>query len=163
MNAVPKAVIPACGYLEITRPERFNTGGLKGDVTENIMNIYLNDYVPQSHLRGPLNNPLPFLESTSPTARPLPPFFIPIGGADSLLPESQRLQAALHNRNVHAQLEVYPKQGHVFHAFLWKHQARQCWRDIFSFTDRMLYSNQPRQKSEALNIASKNAPLTHRQ
>ena len=141
LGVVPKALIPACGYLEITRPERYHTGGLWGELTQGVMRILEKEYLPQPHLAGPLNNPLPFLEESTPTERPFPPCFIPVGGADSLAQDSIRLANALKKRNVNATTKVYPNRGHAFHAYIWLKQARQCWRDMFAFSNDILYAS----------------------
>lgn len=143
LGVVPKGVIPACGYLEVSRPERFHCGGIRGEITEGVMRILEKDYLPQSHLAGPLSDPLPFLEDSESTERSLPPFFIPIGGADNLVPDTIRLETALRKRGIDATAKIYPKRGHAFHAFIWLRQARECWRDIFNFSNSVLYSTEP--------------------
>jgi len=69
-------------------------------------------------------------------ARPLPPFFLPVGTKDSLLPDTRRLGEALRALGGEAVEKYYPGELHAFHAFVMRGIARQCWADTFEFLDR---------------------------
>ena len=81
----------------------------------------------------PLADPLVLLERGPTPDRPLPPFFLPVGGADPLAEDSIRLARALQRLGGEADFKIYPHQIHAFHALIWKTAARTCWRDMLSF------------------------------
>jgi acetyl esterase len=65
--------------------------------------------------------------------RELPPFFVPCGGADPLVDDTRRLEAALRSRGVLHEARYYPGEVHAFHALWWREQAKQCWTDTLAF------------------------------
>jgi acetyl esterase len=82
------------------------------------------------------------LENGPKLARPLPPFFIPCGTKDPILDDSRRLARALGALGVRNELVVYPGEPHAFHAFVWRKNAKDHWRDTFRFLDRTLAPTQ---------------------
>ena len=69
-------------------------------------------------------------------ARPLPPFFAPVGTKDPLLDDTRRLEKALCALGVPCEARYYPGGYHAFHALVWDPSARRCWRDALAFLDR---------------------------
>ncbi|GAB4197438.1 MAG: hypothetical protein OHK0013_05620 [Sandaracinaceae bacterium] len=143
-GVVPRAVLPACGLLQVSDPGRFSRRkpGLRrvvADRIEEVSHAYLGPLDHPSHYGSPeldLADPLVLLERADPPARPLPPFFAPCGTADPLLDDTRRLAAALRARHVPVQDVYYPGEVHAFHAFVFRAQAKKCWADTFAFLDR---------------------------
>jgi len=134
-----KAVMPACGFMEVARgAER-----LRGQVHPFILSRL--ELLASAYLRGgahlELAEPLEELEalaeghdpSAQPFERPLPPVLVTVGDKDPIASQSERVHQALLSCGVESSFVSYPRQGHAFHALLWKQQARHCWRDHFSF------------------------------
>ncbi len=144
-GVVPKAVVPACAFLEVSRPERFANlygGKLSGFLHDRILeasSAYLRG-VP--HAAGDpaldLADPLVLLERGDRPVRPPPPFFVPCGTADPLLDDSRRLERALADLGVPCEARYYEGELHAFHAFVMRRAARRCWRDTFAFLERAL-------------------------
>lgn len=139
---VPAAVIPACGLLQVTDPERFaRRRRIPLWVTSAILEVsraYLRGYrQPQPGVLD-LADPLLVFERGAPPDRPLPPFFLPVGTRDPLLDDTRRMVRALRALGCAAEAEYYSGEIHAFHAMVWRRQARRCWRDIFAFLDRHL-------------------------
>ncbi len=140
-GVVPRAALPFCAMLEVSRPERFSArrplprwiDGMIHDASTS----YLHGKAP-----GPqtaLADPLRVLED--PAARfdrELPPFFAPVGTRDPLLDDTRRLEKALALRNVPCEARYYPGGIHAFHAMVWDPAARRCWRDALGFLDRAM-------------------------
>ena len=134
----PKAVLPACGMLQVTDPLRFDRRrSLPTWVLDRLLEVsrsYLGDDWRRAGEMG-LADPLLVLEQSEP-ARPLPPFFVPVGTKDPLLDDTRRLNAALDRHGAVCDARYYPDEMHAFHAFTWRPNARKCWRDTFSFLAR---------------------------
>ena len=148
---VPRAALPFCALLEVSRPERFAERrakrGAEGrgnarlpfwidGMIRDVETSYLH-----GHPRGPspataLANPLRALEAGEAFDRPLPPFFAPVGTRDPLLDDTRRLEKALAALNVPCEARYYPGGIHAFHAMVWDPAARRCWRDALAFLDR---------------------------
>ena len=143
-NVVPRAVLPACGILQVSDTARFarRKPGLSRVIAERIEEVgeaYLGplDH-PSRHGSDELGlaDPLVVLEGTSPARRALPAFFAPCGTADPLLDDTRRLAGALRARGVVCEDVYYPGEVHAFHAFIFRPQAQKCWRDTFAFLER---------------------------
>ena len=144
---VPRAALPFCALLEVSRPERFAERRGKGrlpfwidGMIRDVETSYLH-----GHPRGPspataLANPLRALEAAEMFDRPLPPFFAPVGTRDPLLDDTRRLEKALAALNVPCEARYYPGGIHAFHAMVWDPAARRCWRDALAFLDRAMRS-----------------------
>jgi len=136
---MPKAVIAACGYLQLTELQRFREKLKISKFIEDRLVEVAEGYVgPPGHVPPNelvLADPLVEIERRTEWARPLPPFFAPCGNIDPLLGDTQRLDAALKKLGVPCEAPTYPGH-HAFHAFVFFPGARRCWRDTFSFLKR---------------------------
>lgn len=136
-----KAVLPACGLHQVSRPDRFlSNPDLLHLVRERIIEVSV-QYLPEDH-NNPgkymLADPLLFLEQSPTPARPLPPFFVFAGDQDPIVDDSIRLHHALARLDVPCELRIYPGEDHAFHALIWKQKARECWRHQINFIERQL-------------------------
>jgi len=137
-GVVPAAVLPACGLLQVTDPERFRRKRpqMLRFIEDRIREVS-NDYVGSQARPGgaglDLADPLLVLEGDEQTARPLPPMFAAVGTGDVLLDDSRRLGAAIRRRDGLCEVAYYPGEPHAFHAFVMREAARQCWADTFRF------------------------------
>lgn len=136
-GVVAKAVVPACGILQVSAPERFqkpNQGRFRRFIQDRL------DEVSDAYLGAQegceLADPLCILEGAGPPRRPLPPFFAPCGTWDVLIDDTRRLEAALTRLGAHCETAYYPRGLHAFHAMVFRAQARKCWRDTFDFLER---------------------------
>ncbi|MCK6546250.1 alpha/beta hydrolase [Myxococcota bacterium] len=136
LGVVPKTVVPACGYLQVSEPERFFDAERKVsrfilDRITEVSGAYLGRTYDPVLLE--LANPLLVLERDAVPDRPLPPFFVPCGTSDPLIIDSRRLKRALDRRGVPCAAPEYEGEHHAFHALIWKDSARRCWRETFEF------------------------------
>ena len=143
-GVVPAAVLPACGLLQVTEPERFRSrwphmSRAAHDQIVVIAGEYLGD---EKHAPETLDfaNPLVALERDGASARPLPPFFVACGTRDPLLDDARRLHRALEKRGAHSELRLYPGELHAFHAAVLTPNARRFWRDTYAFLEGRLAS-----------------------
>jgi acetyl esterase len=150
-NLVPRAALPFCAILEVSRPERFSQrkpglprwiDGMLRDATAS----YLHGHSHEPSEATELADPLRLIEDAvgieaSPRAsfpRDLPAFFAPVGTRDPLLDDTRRLEAALRALGVPIEARYYPGGIHAFHALVWDPAARRCWRDALAFLDRYM-------------------------
>jgi acetyl esterase len=143
-NLVPRAVLPFCAMLEVSRPERFGqrralprwVDGMIHDASRS----YLHGRSSAPGRDHELADPLRILEDAARTGapfdRPLPPFFAPVGTRDPLLDDTRRLESALAKLDVPCEARYYPGGIHAFHALIWDPSAQRCWRDALAFLDR---------------------------
>jgi acetyl esterase len=143
VGRVPDAVVPACGIFQVSDVERFAgrvSSSFVMDRLREVSEAYLGveGSGPRTAGPGPLDlaDPVVLLERRQAPARPLPPFFAPVGSRDPLRPDNDRLAAALRGLGVCCEAPVYPGERHAFHAFVFRAQARRCWRDTFAFLER---------------------------
>jgi acetyl esterase len=142
-GVVPRAALPFCALLEVSRAERFARRRPIPEWLDGMMrgveHAYLG-YAPPAD-RG-LADPLCVIERMAAGQagmdRPLPPFFAPVGTRDPLLDDTRRLEKALRRMQVPCEARYYPDEIHAFHALVWRRQARHCWRDALAFLDRQL-------------------------
>lgn len=138
-GVVPRAVLPACGLYQVTNVQRL--------VDHYRLPFFLADRlheVERDYLRGALRrgvnldlaDPLLVLERGDPPARPLPPFFAFVGTKDPLLPDTQRLAAAIERLGGACEARYYEGEPHAFHAAVFRRPARRAWRDMYEFLDR---------------------------
>ena len=106
---VPKATLPFCAWLEVSRPERF--------AERRPLPFWID-----SMLRDGSKT---YLQHSSETAL-----------ADPLLDDTRRLEKALEILGVPVEARYYPGGIHAFHALIWNPAARRCWRDALAFLDR---------------------------
>ena len=140
-GVVPGAVLPACGLLQVTDPERFRRRKPKlSRFVEDRVSEVSHAYVGKDAVPGgaglDLADPLLLLEGNTQPQRPLPPMFVPVGTADVLLDDTRRLGIALRHRGAVCETAYYPKEVHAFHAFVMREAAQKCWRDTFDFLQR---------------------------
>lgn len=135
----PKAAIVSCGILQVSSPERYIE---KLQVprwiyhrVEEVGRAYLRDSSFEKRRSPLLADPLVFLEGKANFSRDLPPIFAPVGTADPLVDDTQRLERALQYRQLPHEVRYYPGENHAFHAFVFRKQARQCWGDTYRFLE----------------------------
>lgn len=139
-GVVPRAVLPACGIFQVSDVQRLARRKPKLsrfllDRLEEVEQAYLG---PDPSRHGALldfADPLVWLERGDPPARPLPPFFLPVGTKDPLLPDTRRLAAAIRRLDGVAVDRYYEGEVHAFHAFPILRNARRCWAHTFEFLD----------------------------
>src|SRR5262249_50624931 len=134
---VPRAVLPACGLLQVSDPQRFGRRrklpALVSDRIDEVAHSYLGPTPPDDI---DLADPLVVLERDEATDRPLPPFFTFVGTRDPILDDTRRLHAALKRRGATCEIRYFPGEAHAFHAMVWRPAALECWRDSFEFLKR---------------------------
>jgi acetyl esterase len=147
---VPKAALPFCAMLEVSRPERFSERRrlprwIDGMIRDASASYLHGQGIGRDPRETELADPLRVLEEQVaglPTEhhfeRPLPPFFAPVGTRDPLLDDTRRLEKALGQLNVPCEARYYPGGIHAFHAMVWDPAARRCWRDALAFLDRAM-------------------------
>ncbi len=140
-NIRPRAVVPACGMLQVSDPARFlrrkpTLGTFVNDRISEVASAYLDGAVSSSPGALDLADPLVVLERGLAPDRPLPPFFIPVGTKDPILDDSRRLKSALDRLGTPSEIRFYEGEGHAFHAFVWRKNAQECWKDTFTFLDQ---------------------------
>jgi acetyl esterase len=138
----PRAVLPACGILQVSDPGRFVRRKPKmpayvADRIEEVSDSYLGGARP-----GPggfdLADPLVVLERGAPTERPLPPFFTFVGTRDPILDDTRRLHAALQRLGVPCEVQYFPGEPHAFHALAWRPSAVACWRRSLGWLEQTI-------------------------
>lgn len=140
-GVTPAAVLPACGLLQVSEPERFmRRWPHLATVAHDQIVVISEEYLSRRNELPSLDlaDPLVALERGTPPDRPLPPFFVPCGTWDPLLDDARRLSRALEALGTHCELRIYPREPHAFHAFVMTKNARRCWRDTFRFLDTHL-------------------------
>lgn len=138
-GVVPKAVVPACGVFQVSDIDRLRRrkptmSPFIADRLREVESAYLG---PGPHAVSlDLADPVTVFERKEPPARPIPPFFLPVGTKDPLLPDTRRLGEALRGMGVAAEDRYYAGELHAFHALVMRKAARDCWIDTFRFLDR---------------------------
>jgi acetyl esterase len=139
LNIVPRALVAACGLLQVSDTQRFAERQLPSIVMAPLLDAchtYMPPERPQRADQAPLADPLRVLESDRPLERPLPPIFAPVGTLDPLREDTDRLAAAVQARGGSCEASVYPGGVHSFMAFMWTARSRACWADTFAFLDQ---------------------------
>ncbi|HEY8074121.1 MAG TPA: alpha/beta hydrolase [Labilithrix sp.] len=136
---VPRAVVPACGVFQVTDLQRLHRrkpsmSRFVADRLVEVESAYLGKNAPSCSLD--FADPVVAIERGEKPARPLAPFFLPVGTRDPLLPDTRRLAEALRAMGVVAEDAYYPGELHAFHALVMRANARRCWSDTFRFLDR---------------------------
>ena len=138
-GVVPRAVVPACGVFQVSDIERLvrRKPKMSAFIVERLAEIEA-AYLGAGPLPCALDlaDPVCLLERGEKPARPLPPFFLPVGTKDPLLPDTRRLGEAIRALGGEAVESYYPGELHAFHAFVMRDVARKCWNDTFAFLDR---------------------------
>jgi acetyl esterase len=145
-GVVPRAALPFCGLLEVSRIERFAErrklpawlNGMLADASLAYLHGHPRSIGPDRELADPLR----VIEDAAGVpheprfARNLPPFFAPVGTKDPLLDDTRRLEKALAQLNVPCEARYYPGGIHALHAMDRDPAAPRCWRDALAFLDR---------------------------
>ena len=136
----PRAVVAACGILQVSAPERLWQSRRVPEVIRDrvveVSHAYLDGAAPDPVGGVELADPLCVVERAAAPERALPPMFAPVGGRDLLEVDSARLAAAVAKLGGTCETKTYPGEGHAFHALVWRKAARECWRDTFAFLQR---------------------------
>jgi acetyl esterase len=133
------AVVPACGMLQVTRPERLFAKRKLSPFLQDRINEVSRAYVGAHEASGAdveLADPLLILEQGAPPDRPLAPMFAPVGTKDPLLDDTRRLKRAMDELGTPCEVRYYEGEVHAFHAAIWRPNAQRCWTDTFTFLDR---------------------------
>ena len=133
----PIATMPFCGLLEAGNLDRYR-GRVPQIVQDRMDQIEVAYLGPGPRDRDTLADPLVVLESDARPVHALPPFFAPCGTGDPVLEDTVRLSRALEKRGVRHHSPHYEREPHAFHAFVFRRNARRCWRDAFAFMDDVL-------------------------
>ncbi len=137
-GVVPRAVVAACGMLQVSDPGRFGRRRRLPtwvvDLLAETSDSYLRDVAIDPTLD--FADPLVLLERGAPPDRPLPAFFAPVGTRDPLLDDTRRLARAIDRLGAVCEARYYPGEVHAFHALTFRKQARRCWHDTFEFLGR---------------------------
>lgn len=146
-GVVPRAVVAACGLLQVSDMARFPIRHDSPAWIRARMEMVERAYLGPEELRRELGDlsfadPLVFLESEAEPTRSFPPVFAPVGSRDPIRDDSRRLATALTRRGVRCDAPVYQGEHHAFHAFRFRPQARRAWQDTFTFLDDVLASSQ---------------------
>jgi len=137
-DAVPRpaVVLPACGILQTSHPERFDADSREPAWVRDRITVVCRDYLSAPDAGDPdthaLADPLCFLESAPPPERPLPAICAICGTGDPIAEDTRRLAHALERFDVEAETPFY-EGGHAFHARHWSPAARASWRDQLAF------------------------------
>ncbi len=146
-----RAVLPACGYLDVAEPERHEAywrargRPLHPVVAGRIVEVsaaHVPDHTPPAAEHA-LASPLRLIEALArgehpPPLRPLPPIHALVGAVDPVLHDTLRLGAALTALGVDHEVPIYTDAGHAFHALPWHRQAGPAWRGQRAFLRRVL-------------------------
>jgi len=140
-GVVPRAVVPACGVFQVTDPARFAIDGKLPQWVLDRLDEVTDAYLPRA-VRDSTNidlaDPVVVLERGEQPARPLPPFFLPVGTGDALQDDTRRMDRALAALGVPSRATYYAGEVHAFHAFVFRANARKCWNDTFAFLEEHL-------------------------
>jgi acetyl esterase len=140
-GTVPRAVLPACGILQVTDPDRFRRRWphMPPFVHDRVVEVSRGYLRGTQHLPAgalDLADPLLVFERGERPQRPLPPFFVVCGLKDPLLDDARRLQRALTALDAHCEVEFFPGEMHAFHAVAVSPNARRAWRHTYRFLER---------------------------
>lgn len=141
LGVVPRAVLPACGMLQVSEPQRFrehwpHMSPFVYDRLVEVSEAYLDGHRVAAPEALALADPLVLLERRLPPQRPLPPFLATVGTKDPLLDDTRRLKAALDALGVECEAHYYSGEMHAFHAIVWRPNARRFWGHTYRFLER---------------------------
>lgn len=133
----PKFLAPICAYLEPSNSEKYRNDPEVSPWMVDRMKIIQKSYLPESlHKKQDwgLADPLVILEKLAQKGETLPSdfprTFIGVGLKDPVMKDSQRLKICLENLGARVQYEDYAGEGHAFHAFFHKKNAKRFWNDL---------------------------------
>jgi acetyl esterase len=149
----PSAVVPVCGFLQVSDPGRLDRGGRLSAFTRDKIieasQAYLPDRREETTDTPILADPLRVFEASESPSRELPPFFTAVGTSDPLLDDTRRLERALRRHGATVRATYYERELHAFHAFYWRTAARGFWRNCIEFLNESLGNNDSRGTSPA--------------
>lgn len=133
----PKAVMAACGIFQVSDIERLlprtRSLPLVADWLVDMRNAYLGRFYDETKPEIELADPVSILERGVRPDRPLPAFFLPVGGGDVLVEDTLRMDSALKRLGASAEASVYGDEPHAFHMLTWKRESKRLWNDTFRF------------------------------
>lgn len=133
----PAGVLPACGLFEVSDTARYwrrkHLPWWLVDQLADCSDSYLDRSDAMTSVALDMANPVRVFERKQPPARPIPPFYIPVGTKDPLLDDTRRMERALRDLGVYCEARYFPGEIHAFHAFVWRKAARECWREMLHF------------------------------
>lgn len=137
-GVVPRATVPLCGMLEVSRRERFRDVTMPSfarDRIEQVCSGYLCERVDEVSDELDLANPLCVLERPGQPDRPLPAFAASVGTSDPVMDDTVRLERALAARGIPHHVSYHHGEPHAFQAFVWRREARRAWDELFAFLE----------------------------
>jgi len=138
----PRAVVAACGIYELNDVERLTARTPMPRIVADWLLEMRDGYLGADYMGRPdsvaLASPVSILERGEQPDRPLPPFFMPVGGADPLVDDSRRMARALTALNVPNEVAIYARQPHAFHMLTWRSASKRLWSDTFQFLSKHL-------------------------
>ncbi|MFW5740992.1 MAG: alpha/beta hydrolase [Myxococcota bacterium] len=148
LGVQPRAVVGACGIFDVSGAARLLEGRrLPRTIHDWLLAVrdgYLGALRDGSKQASELADPVRVLESAPQPDRPMPPFFLPVGGSDPLVPDSERMARALKRSGVPSKTAVYPGGGHAFHMATFLPLAKRLWNDTFDFLKEHVPANASR-------------------
>lgn len=141
LNHPPAAVQAICPFVQVSNPDHLRRQSKLSNtaitVAGDLAKAYLGPNWCGEQADTGLADPKLFANGLNNSARPLPPTFLPIGTADTLLYDTREFSEQLDKLGCDTSLVYYPKEPHAFHAIPWKtKQAKQYWQDCFDFLAR---------------------------
>lgn len=132
----PRAILPLCGLLQVSDPERFDTIAsrphpLVRDRLRSVSCGYLDGADAEHGLD--LASPLLVLESELALDRSFPPTFISCGDRDPILDDSLRLARALEKRSIEHTMRIERGQPHGFQVIVVTRGAARHWARAVDF------------------------------
>lgn len=124
----PTKLIPFCGLLQTTEPERYR--GTCPAFIQDIIDHTCWQYATTGS--QPLADPVNTLEQLDNLGE-WPQTFVPWGGGDPIAEDSARLVSALQRLGAPVRGKSYGTAGHAFHAYVWQQASKDCWRDVDAF------------------------------
>jgi len=160
LGVVPRATVPLCGMLEVSRRERFGDMAMPQFARDRIDQVcqgYLRHRVDEVSDELDLANPLCVLERPGEPERPLPPFAASCGTRDPIVDDTFRLERALAHRGVPHHVSYHHGEGHAFQAFVWREEAKRSWDELFAFLEPLVRpADRPEQtpQSQPMRVSS---------
>jgi acetyl esterase len=136
LGVVPKAIVPLCGILQVTRHSRGEQplSAFIQDRIDAAGEYYLGDGRTDPHDDYALADPILVLEGGRPV-RPFPPAFASAGTRDPIHADTLRLEKVLTGWGVENEARIYPGEPHAFQALTFRRRVREQWRALFEFLE----------------------------
>ena len=137
LNLPIKAIMPICGFLQVSNPERYTKRQKLSRFIKSRMTAISKRYLQGK--RHPLADPILPLESKLELKRPFPPTLSFVGTKDPVLDDTRRLERALKERGIKHEVIYVPKGLHGFHLAIWTTSAQQAWQSQIEFLSRFVF------------------------